>query len=1043
MAHMTKILDRMVREKWTVRLVNFGLIPLLVIAGLLLPPVSAGRRIVEAGYTAIDEQHRFVEDPDGTRLTILPEGLSGSLRIQLTSVPRRDFLEGSAGEKLLPAAEALTATGLIMKSPLYLFDLRGEAPTEARLTVPIPNDAEPYHTLDLYTWTGEEWQWLPSHVDIEDYEIEAHLSSIPPSVAVMQTEFLSMALSAELEAIPAKGEGILTEINSLGLCLGSRGNIVGEIEASSQSTSCDVVPTLRNWEADGVVRSDLVANMLTRDDWRQSHIEAIVDLVTGEHYQGIDIDYRGISPGLRDQFSLFIAELAEKLHAQETRLTVHVEQPCKVAGKWETDAYDYSALGRAADGLKIPAPSDPQAYVPGGEMEKLLSWAVDEVNRYKVQLVFSACCLEEMGDTLRPMTHEEALSPLLQIGVEKDKTWVTPGEKVSLSLASLPGFTGIQFDEQAKSYYFSYEDETGLQHIIWLEDATGMAYKLQLVSEYNLGGVTVCDFDEESDVYIWSVLRQLRESAAPRAESQFAVVWTVQDEAGERLTGTQTSLSDASYRWTAPQVPGEYTISAGISSNGGRTVGYSESVDLEVVRATPTPTPVPLPDAVVKSDILNLRDGPSTAYDKLGKLHEGDELDITGRNSDGDWLKVIAPDDTEGWVFAEYVELNISLDSVPVEEEESPSSSPAPKATPTPKPKAASAPASSSSAGFFGYGIQAHFINQDHGSIINAIKGLGFNWTKQQIRWEFREPSKGQIQWGEMDRLVESCNAAGINLLFSVVTAPEWARPAGTDLSVSGPPANPQDYADFVGALAARYKGRVKAYEIWNEQNLWYEWGNEPLDAARYVQLLKAAYQAIKAQDPNAIVVSGALTPAGSVPGKAVDDIVYLEQMYQAGLKNWCNAVGAHPSGYNVPPDADWSTWSDPTAAFRGPSDNRHHSWVFRGTMEGYRNVMVKYGDGAKRIWPTEWGWASVGGLGASPAPGYEYAADNTAQEQAEWTVKAFQMGKNWGWVGPMILWNLNFAPVAGPCDEKAAWSVVGPEWSPRPVYHALANMPK
>jgi len=456
----------------------------------------------------------------------------------------------------------------------------------------------------------------------------------------------------------------------------------------------------------------------------------------------------------------------------------------------------------------------------------------------------------------------------------------------------------------------------------------------------------------------------------------------------------------------------------------------------------PTPTPTPLPDAVVKVETLNLRAGPGTSYRRLGKLNSGDELEVIGRNPDGDWLKVIAPDGTKGWVFAEHVKLNISLDSVPVEKKEARSSSP--KFTSAPASSRASfgapAPPASSS---FGYGIQAHFINQDHGPIINAIKALGFNWTKQQIRWEFFEPSKGQIQWGEIDRLVDSCEAAGINLMLSVVTAPKWARPAGTDFSVSGPPANPQDYADFVGALAARYRGRVEAYEIWNEQNLWYEWGNEPLDAARYVQLLKAAYQAIKAQDPNAIVVSGALTPAGSVPGKAIDDIVYLEQMYQAGLKNWCDAVGAHPSGYNVPPDADWRTWSDPTATFRGPSDNHHHSWVFRGTMEGYRNVMLKYGDGAKKIWPTEWGWASVDGLGVPPAPGYEYAADNTAQEQAEWTVRAFQMGKSWGWVGPMLLWNLNFAPVAGPADEKAAWSIVLPDWTPRPVYYALANMPK
>jgi len=331
--------------------------------------------------------------------------------------------------------------------------------------------------------------------------------------------------------------------------------------------------------------------------------------------------------------------------------------------------------------------------------------------------------------------------------------------------------------------------------------------------------------------------------------------------------------------------------------------------------------------------------------------------------------------------------------------------------------------------------------------IIQAVLDIGFRWIKVQIEWKAFEPAKGQINWGEMDRIVNDVNSAGLKLLFSIVKAPKWARSPNSDLSVEGPPANPQDYADFVGAVASRYCGKVQAIEVWNEQNINYEWGNEPPDPGRYVQLLAAAYRSIKAACPQMIVVSGALTPAGNVTiggqWRAVDDIQYLEAMYQHGLKNYCDAIGAHPSGYNCPPDGDWRTVQDPTAQFRGPFDNRHHSWCFRGTMEGYRNVMVKYGDANKKIWVTEFGWASVDGFGVGPAPGYEYAADNTQQEQAEWTVKAYQMGRNWGWVGVMFLWNLNFAPVAGPTDEKAAWSIVYPDWTPRPIYNALKSMPK
>ena len=250
----------------------------------------------------------------------------------------------------------------------------------------------------------------------------------------------------------------------------------------------------------------------------------------------------------------------------------------------------------------------------------------------------------------------------------------------------------------------------------------------------------------------------------------------------------------------------------------------------------------------------------------------------------------------------------------------------------------------------------------NHARILDHVKGMGFGWVKQQVEWFRYNPAPGQYDWGGLDRIVESANAYGVNVLFSVVKAPQWARPAGdTD---QGPPADPNTYGTFMREMAARYKGRVKAYEIWNEQNLYYEWGGRggKLNAGRYVQLLAAAYNAIKSVDPGAVVISGALTPTGVSDGDiAIDDRAYLEQMYQAGLARYCDAVGAHPSGYNNPPDADWQTLSDPST----PRCKGHPSWFFRGTMEGYRNIMVKYGDGRKRIWVTEFGWASVEGLGA------------------------------------------------------------------------------
>jgi hypothetical protein len=229
-------------------------------------------------------------------------------------------------------------------------------------------------------------------------------------------------------------------------------------------------------------------------------------------------------------------------------------------------------------------------------------------------------------------------------------------------------------------------------------------------------------------------------------------------------------------------------------------------------------------------------------------------------------------------------------------------------------------------------------------------------WVKWQVQWkDFEGGGPGQRNWP--DDVVGAFNGAGIQLLASIVKAPQWARPGNTDMSVEGPPADPNTYASFVGEFAARYCGRVQAIEVWNEQNLHYEWGNEPLSAARYMQLLKAAYVAIKRACPSTIVVSGAPTPTGALPPAAIRDTTYLEQMYKAGLKNYSDAIGAHPSGFGNPPDARFQDWQ--AGNYSRPSHVSDPSFYFRNTMEQYRNIMVKYGDGGKRIWPTEFGMTS------------------------------------------------------------------------------------
>jgi hypothetical protein len=330
-------------------------------------------------------------------------------------------------------------------------------------------------------------------------------------------------------------------------------------------------------------------------------------------------------------------------------------------------------------------------------------------------------------------------------------------------------------------------------------------------------------------------------------------------------------------------------------------------------------------------------------------------------------------------------------------------------------------------------GIQAD-PHGDTQANIGHIKKLGLGWVKLQMPWKEVEPKQGAYDWTAWDATIDAYAAADVKVLLSIPRAPDWARPAEDDKSVEGPPADPATYARFVGLAAGRYRGKVQAIEVWKEQNVWYYAGGKGrVSATAYVGLLQATYRAIKAADQDMVVISGGPTTAGNVADMAVDDIEYLQQMYAAGAKGYFDALGAHPAGTNCPALADWRTFENPTAAFRAPFEQRHHSWCFLGTMEPYREVMVTNGDADKAIWVTEFGWAVSS---AAPPQGYEFAGDNTPEERAQWVVQAYRWGEEKPWVGPMFLFNLDFSPRMGG-TELASFSILGS------TYNALLELNK
>ena len=472
----------------------------------------------------------------------------------------------------------------------------------------------------------------------------------------------------------------------------------------------------------------------------------------------------------------------------------------------------------------------------------------------------------------------------------------------------------------------------------------------------------------------------------------------------------------------------------------------TEPAQLPVPATTETPSdPVESPLVTgwveVNADRLNVRSGPGVDYPAVGSVTKGERLAVQEANPDGTWLHVARHPEPDGWVAARYVHPADSQAAAvpsqpapPVQVAQQPAAT---AATPTPATRSGGVHVTSPS-----YGIAAHLLGSDdvRQAALDRVQELGFQWVKAQLRWlDYEGSGKGAFKWDWLDPIVAQVSARGLKLLISVVAAPEWARPQGDDYGIHGEPENPQDLGDFLAALVQRYPGQIGAVEVWNEQNLAREVGGH-LDVAHYVAMLGAAYTAIKAVEPDVIVVSGGLAPTGTDDGvTALDDRRYLDGMLALGAAEVADAIGVHPSGYNLPPDADWKNPpQDQCNAFKFSCTNPHPSWSFRATLEDYHAILVRHGVD-RQLWATEFGWAVCG----VPQPGYEYCQDNTGWEQREWLRRAFELVKEnrWDWVGVMVVWNLNYAQVA-PGSDSAAFAILDASGNPTQAYEGLKGLP-
>jgi polysaccharide biosynthesis protein PslG len=311
-----------------------------------------------------------------------------------------------------------------------------------------------------------------------------------------------------------------------------------------------------------------------------------------------------------------------------------------------------------------------------------------------------------------------------------------------------------------------------------------------------------------------------------------------------------------------------------------------------------------------------------------------------------------------------------------------------------------------------GFANAAQFLFQDDASLnadLDAMQNTGATWIRFDFLWTYIEPDNNKYQWTVYDKVIGAAKARGFTILAELDFTPPWARGAACNFSDKCPPGDIAAWQEFIATTVNRYKGLVSHWEIWNEPNLRSFWETGP-DPAAYTALLKASYPVVKQADPNAVVVSGGLAPAGLLTGDMYPPLDFLKGMYAAGVHGSFDAFGMHPYTYPFTPDE--------------PKDyNNYYS------LGSFYDVMSANGDANKQIWSTE----------AGAPTGTAVESDRRAISEAQQALTAtriYEIAAQRPWQGP-VLWFCFRDYGTDPNNIEQNFGIVRNDSSPKPSYAA------
>lgn len=311
---------------------------------------------------------------------------------------------------------------------------------------------------------------------------------------------------------------------------------------------------------------------------------------------------------------------------------------------------------------------------------------------------------------------------------------------------------------------------------------------------------------------------------------------------------------------------------------------------------------------------------------------------------------------------------------------------------------------------------------------------IGIGLIRQTFHWNQIERRPGRYNFSYYDAYVGAAAAHGIRILPILFDPPRFRARTPRHSNAVYPPRRYSTLGNFGAAVARRYgpsgtfwarhptlpKIPITAYQIWNEPNLTSEWGHRPPDAAAYAALLHGASERIRAADPSALVVMAALSPTLTENSDAQNELVYLQALYDAGIRGSYDVVALQAYGLRGGPD--------------DPRIGNEDVTFSRPTL--VHALMVRNGDASTPVWATEMGW-NVN----PPSFAVQQFGRVTPPLQARYTVRALdRASEQWPWLQVGFVW---FWKRADGRDQDQDWywfRVAEPDFALEPVYYALRD---